>query len=344
MSYPGLEVWTVPETEFPEGGGAEEKLKLVLRYAILAPSGHNSQPWRFGVRRGRIELVADRNRTLWMVDPEGRELTMSCGAALFFLRLALRHFGYAGAVALLPDPGNPDLLATVELGERAEISLEDEALFQAIPERRTHRAAFEDRNVSDVLLNALRAAAESEGAWLQVVDDPDARERVAELVAEGDRRQFADRGFRKELAGWVSSNRDERRDGVPGYGFGFSDGVSRLGPFIMGAFDWGPVWGRRDRRVVMRAPVLVVLGTESDEPLDWLRAGQALGRVLLRAQNDGVYASHLNQPIELEALRRRLRDAIGRPRAFPQLLLRMGYGHAVVPTPRRRVEEVLDPA
>lgn len=249
--------------------------------------------------------------------------------------------GYAGEIRLLPEPKETDLLATVGLGERTRITVAEEALFLSIPERRTHRPAFEQRSVSLRLLGALRYVARQEHAWLEIIEDPSGREAVADLVAEADRRQFADREFREEFSSWMTPNRCERRDGVPGYGFGITDRLSKLGPVVTRHVNWGRIRGKRDRRTILRAPVLAVLGTDDDGPIDWLRAGQALARVLLRAQSDGVFTSHFNQPIEVPALRPRLAEAIGHSPGFPQLLLRLGYGHEVTPTPRRAVADVL---
>lgn len=339
--YSGLDVWSIPEEQFPSDGKPEDKLRFLTRYAILAPSDRNSQPWRSTIDDGRLKLFADRSRSLAIIDPEDRELHISCGAALCFLKLALHYFGYAGEIQLLPEPEEPDLLATIGLGEGTRITLEEEALFLSIPERRTHRPAFDQRPVSWRLLTALRYVAGQEQAWLEIIEDQSGREAVAHLVAEADRRQFADREFREEFSCWMTPNRCERRDGVPGYGFGFPDRLSRLGPVFTRHVNWGRIRGRRDRRTVLRAPVLVVLGTDAEGPTEWLRAGQALARVLLRAQSDGVFASHLNQAIEVPELRPRLAEAIGRSSGFPQLLLRLGYGHELTPTPRRGVADVL---
>ena len=87
--------WEVFEADFPKTRDAGEKLRFLLNYAVLAPSGHNTQPWLFKVRNSEVELYTDRTRGLPVVDPEDRALVISCGAALFNLRAAVRHFGYA---------------------------------------------------------------------------------------------------------------------------------------------------------------------------------------------------------------------------------------------------------
>jgi hypothetical protein len=267
-------------------------------------------------------------------------MLMSCGAALKALHLAMRHFGYQGVVQHCPEPDHPDLVARVYLGEVQEATAEEHALFRAIPARRTYRQRFDAREVTAWQLVLLKSATASEGAWLHVVQDEKSRHAIADLIAEGDRRQWADKRFRRELAAWLHPNRTRSGDGIPGYAFGTSEVVSYVGPFMLRTFDWGRGQAAKDHQLAVGSPVLAVLGTDADNPAAWLTAGQALMRVLLQACCQGMAASFLNQPIEVAELRPRLRDAIGRP-GFPQLLLRMGYGHAVHPTPRRPLHEVI---
>lgn len=127
--------WKVSEDDFPGSGEAEEKLRFLLNYAVLAPSGHNTQPWHFRVKNNAVELYADRTRGLPVADPEDRALVISCGAALFYLRTALGYFGQAGEVEAFPDPGDPDLLTRVRLGPERKATEEDRSLFGAMPER-----------------------------------------------------------------------------------------------------------------------------------------------------------------------------------------------------------------
>jgi hypothetical protein len=332
--------WKVSEQGFPSSGEAEAKLRFILNYAVLAPSGHNTQPWLFKVGDEEVELRADRTRGLPVVDPEDRALVISCGAALFYLRVAMRHFGYEDEVEVLPDPHDPDLLAHVRLGPDIAETEEERRLFEAIPKRRSNRGPFEDKQVPGRLLSALQAAAWEEGAWLHLVEAENAKHAIAELIAEGDRIQLADKRFRRELASWVHPNRTRSRDGIPGYAFGFGDLMSLAGPFVIRTFDTDMGQAAKDRQLAEGSPVLAILGTEGDAPSEWLAAGQALARMLLRARAEGVWASFLNQPIEDAELRPRLRGAIGVD-GYPQLLFRIGYGPEVRPTPRRPVEEIL---
>jgi nitroreductase len=317
-----------------------DDLSFAVERAALAPSSHNTQPWRFRLGPDTIELHADRKRQLQVVDPDGRELVISCGAALVNLELALAHLGRSAEVTLLPEPADPDLLARVRVRGRRSPEVEEERLFEAVDKRRTNRRPFSSGLLpSNTVLLALEAAARVEGARLVPIGG-ETRGRVAELVAVADRRQFADRRFRRELAAWIAPNGSPRRDGIPGYALGFGGLGSRLAPFALRLFDLGRSQARKSRELAQAAPLLVLIETDEDATADWLRAGRALQRILLAATGAGLSASFLNQPIELPDLRpelRRLAGGVG----VPQLLLRVGRGPDVPPTPRRPLDDIV---
>lgn len=321
---------------------AAERFRDLVRSAILAPSSHNSQPWIFHVplNCAFVELYADRTRALPVVDPDDRELVMSCGSALYNLRLAARNAGFTDLVELLPDAADRDLIARLRLGAPYAPTPEEAALFAAVPRRRTNRRAFVARPVPAGVLDALRLAAASEGAVVTVLATPEERERAADFIAAADRQQGSDRAFRRELAAWLHPNRAHTHDGMPGHAFGLGDWSSYLGPLVVRTFDWGDGRAARDRELAIGSPVMALLWTVTDTPTAWIDAGQALQRVLLRACVDGVSASFLNQPAEIPALRAALQDAFGIA-GHVQSVLRLGYGPQVEPMPRRPVGEVM---
>jgi iron-sulfur cluster repair protein YtfE (RIC family) len=326
--------------DFPARAGAAAKLAYLVRYAVQAPSSHNSQPWLFHLAGDTLYLHADRSRALAVVDPDDRALVISCGAALLHLRVAARHFGHELRVELLPDPGDEDLLARAELVATEPATYEEKLLFWAISHRRTNRHAFEPRPLPAELTPLLEAAAAEEGAWLAPLAGEAERTALCELVAEGDRRQLKDSRFRRELASWLHPTRTKAHDGMPAYEFGIPALLSTLGPFAIRTFDVGKGVAARDRKLAEGSPALFVLGTAGDEPVDHLHAGRALARVLLRAAQDEVSASFLNQPVEVSELRPRVAEIAGRE-GHAQLVLRMGYGPPVQATPRRPVRDVL---
>lgn len=142
MRSPDLDPWAEALDTFPLTGEPAARLAALVRFAVLAPSSHNSQPWLFRVEGDVLELWADRTRALAVSDPEDRELTISCGCALLNLRIALRSFGQKIACQLLPDPAQPDLMARVRLEGDQEPGQGDRDLFRAISQRRDEPPAL----------------------------------------------------------------------------------------------------------------------------------------------------------------------------------------------------------
>ena len=327
------------ERAFPAWAGPAERLRFLLGYAVLAPSRHNTQPWAFEIEGDEVRLHADAGRALPATDEDGRELVMACGAAMQNLRLAAAHFGYATSVEIPPGHRRDGLLARMRLEERRATTPEAEELFQAIPRRRTNRLPLDGREPPDGLIASLVREARREGVWLRPVEEHQ-RRAVAELVAEGDRLQWASPRFRSELAAWTRANGTTRRDGMPGYAHGRSDAAALVQPLLLRLTNPGRSEAERDRRRTIGSKSLLVLSTPRDGKGEWLAAGEALQRILLRATAAGLYAAYLNQPIEVEDLRSRLRHVLGEV-GQPQILLRLGYGLDVRATPRREVDSVL---
>jgi nitroreductase len=325
---------------FPRDGTPAQQLEYLLRFAVLAPSNRNSQPWKFKVRGATVELSADVTRAQPVSDPVQRELTISCGAALMHLRVAIRCCGLIAKTELCPDPDRPDLLATVELNGEAPAGRTDYRLFKAMFERHTNRLPFEPRLIPRAVLYRWERAAAFEDALLHFVEVGAERDEIADMIVEGDRILHEDPGYREELAHWLRANDSTERDGLPGFAIGLGDLASRVAPLAAPPFASGGFQRVRNRELVTRAAAFGVLGTEEDNVQAWMVAGQALARVLLAAQAEGVSASFFLQPIEVPRLRQRLHALLGARVGYPHITFRLGYAARVPSTPRRPITEV----
>jgi nitroreductase len=345
--------WQVSAAAYPEAGSAKEKLAFLLNYAVLAPSILNTQPWKFVVKDGAVELHADRGRRLPIVDPDGRELLLSCGAALFNLCIAMRSFGHRADVRAFQNGKDSDLLAEVELAAAETPSDLDRELRDAIPKRRTVRRPFAERPLPAELLNELSEAAASKGAVLSRAEDAHSKSQVAELVAEAERLHLADTDYRNELSAWIQQRIGEARgqdsEAAVRLGMGGSTPDPRtmaedlfvpLAASVARTFTSAEAAASHQQARTVGAPAVVLLTTPHDSPGDWLAAGQALQRVLLTATLAGVSSSYLNPPVEIPGLRSRIAAAFGR-HDVPQAMLRLGYGPDVPPSSRRSVTEVV---
>ena len=316
-----------------------DQVSAVLTAAGQAPSLHNSQPWQFRLSPRLIELHADLDRQLPVADPEGRELRLACGAALFNMRLALHGLGIRPIVTLFPDPAQPALLAVVRRGGLKAATPHQLRLLKAVPGRRTNRQPFADIAVSPAEQHALRQAAVEEGSWLYIVDDSDQRRTLQQLAAQAHRAQLADPDFVAELARWTSTTPD-RRDGVPA-----SAGGPQPAPhdhWTLRDFTAGTAPERLPGKNFEHEPMLAVLTPHLPGPEAEIHAGQALQRLLLTATVHGLAASFLSQLIEVTSAREQLRRLVSTTRP-PMAVLRIGRGYPVPATPRRDVADLVIP-
>ena len=250
-----------------------DRLQQVIAAAAAAPSSHNTQPWRFAITETSIRMYADRGRALPINDPRDRELTISCGATVFNLRVALAHLEQGASVRLLPDPDDGDLLAEVAVtddGHAPDLA----ELMPAVAARRTHHGHFGHGVLPEQLADLLTAEAAVEGARLEFAGT-DMWEALASLVAQGDERQFSDRRWRRELASWMHSSRADDGLVIPLLALP----ATRL---VVGMTDQRRRTGAMDAELVRRAPLLAVLTTDDDEPLDTERPSAALPPVPCR--------------------------------------------------------------
>jgi nitroreductase len=320
-----------------------DQVAFLVATAGRAPSVHNTQPWRFRVHETGLDLYADRGRRLRAIDPEGREMLISCGAAVFGLRLGIRHLGYRATVELLPDPSRPSLLARVRLGRQAPLSHEEWEMLAAVPHRHTHRGPFSPEPIPAGLLPRLQHDAIAEGATLVLVDDR-SRARLRDLVEAAARWQQRNPMVRDELRNWTRGRGSDARDGVPARAYtappdgpdppGGWDGV--LTPRD---FDQGRGEGQLEADGLPPAATAILL-TAGDTPTDWLRAGQALNRVLVHAASTWVFAALNSQPMESPPLRTLVRSRLFLPGA-PQMLLEFGRAHTAAATARRPVGDLI---
>ncbi len=310
-------------------------VRRLIGAAAAAPSIHNTQPWRFRTIGDVIEVHGDPDRMLWVADPRGRALHLSCGAALFNLRLAIRMLGAKPLVWPLPDPaGEPTLLASVQLADGRPATPQERELFDTITLRHTSRAPFSGRRIPDSVQICLEQEAGFEYASLRMLSAADAA-AVLELAAEADRKLAANFDHRVELGQWIGTSGD---DGVPASALG---GRPDHEPAPVRDLGYASPAIGRPSATFEQQPMLAVLSTARDEPADWLRAGQALQRVLLAATRHGIAASFLYQPIELRDIERPARDWWPWPEC-PQMIVRFGYGPKGEDSPRRQLAALID--
>ncbi|WP_367319987.1 nitroreductase [Streptomyces sp. HUAS ZL42] len=321
----------------------EQTVTTLVAEATAAPSMHNAQPWRFRYLSGERVLLlrADPRRAMPRSDPDDRALHIGCGAALFNLRVAAAHAGLAPQTTLLPEPDDPLLLAAVRLADPPAGAADDDpaGLHPAIRRRHTSRHPFAEKDIPEDVRATLRDAAGREGAVL-LFPGPWHAETVLELVRDAESRDTMDPDANEDLVRWtrLGVEADTAVDGVPEYAFGPR---KRNGKAPVRDFAGRRPVADRGTTAFEHTPHLALLSTPGDGPEYWLRAGQALERVLLEATLADLAASLTSHALEDPELRLLARDPESGTGQV-QMVLRLGYGPLGPATPRRPVRDVLE--
>jgi len=330
-----------------------EQVHAAVEAASLAPSIHNTQPWRWRFRDDTLDLFADLTRAVPVIDRDHRQLLVSCGAALFNGWLSLRSAGFDVEVGDFPDGqdfATGRLASLTVVGSRPPTD-DESRLAEAVTNRHTDRRPLTAAEVQVEKVRTLRHAAETEGCWLAFLTGQDARIELAVLLARADWIERHDPDYQAELASWI---RDDPRatDGIPREAALWT-AEARPTEFATRDFTGGTSTepasaedaGERMRAARVEHPGVLVLGTDGDGPTDRLRAGRALSRVLLTATTEGLATSPLGQALDIEATRS-LVHALTGATGLTQMIIRVGYPDTSAPlrnvTRRRPVSEVLE--
>ena len=336
---PRTSPWHIDPDEFYEQETYEGQVRFLLRYAILAPSGHNTQPWSFRILSDGVSILADYDRRLSVADPADRELLMSIGAAIMNLRVAAAHFGMHCKVSLAGGEAPAAHLATLRIRESFDTERELAPLFSALPRRRTNRSRYRAKPLAAAELARILSFSGESGRVLLITGE-ELKEKIARMVNQGDRWQLSDPDFREELSHWMWAPAERKEDGLSTDSFGIPGLVSRASLWMMKRLNLGQLVGARDAAAVREAGAIAIVTGENRRE-DLIEAGQALEKLLLVITALGLQYSFFNQPIAVAPLRRRLRQMAG-IETWPQVMIRIGYGPEVKKAaPRRKLESVL---
>lgn len=318
-----------------------DTVRAALALARRAPSIHNTQPWQWRVGDNTVHLYADDSRRVPHADPEGREMLLSCGAALHHLRVAIGALGWDTVVHRFPNPADRRHLAAVEFvpgaGDETVVRLA-----RAISRRRSDRRRFTSWEISPAQVEDVAEAGDASGVRVQVVDSPTDRARLTKAFRDAAAAHAADRAYNAELSAW--SGHHAAPQGVPA-----RNAVAAIDP------ENRPFADPRLPEAVMRDTSewsrMLLVCTSSNDMEAWLKAGESTSAVLLSATAHGFATCALTEPLELPAIRQRIRDDILHGFGHPQLIVRMGWAATsarVVPaTPRLPLDAVvrsLEPA
>jgi len=314
--------------------------KSILEFASLAPSGHNTQPWKFTVEGHYIRISPDFTRRLPVVDADDHALYISLGCALENLLLAASHFGYGGNV--MYDLKGTNTGVIIHLYE--DEALKPDPLFEHISLRHVNRGEYTADPVPFEMLHLLQKSVQEEEVQLVLVTEDEQKEKLARLSAVAARMQFRNPAFKDELMQWIRFNQksaEATHDGIPSGAVGAPSTPPAVGRFFFRHFVSPGNEASKTAEQLEQAPALAVLAAKENSKEGWVKLGRNFERLALTATRYNLSHSHFNMACEEEPVRRRLKETL-QLQAEPLLLLRLGFAkEEMSPSQRRPVEELL---
>ena len=312
-----------------------------VRYATLAPSGHNTQPWKFSITDDCIKIFPDFTQALPVVDPDNRELYISLGCALENLVIAAKHAGYDPEVKYF-QASEPDECLSVTLKHSNVTG--DNNLFHAISRRHTNRREYDKQQIPAADLRKIESVLTEEGVTSLVLTESGAIEQIIELVREGNRIRMNDDSFMDEITSWIrfsDSEEGSHLDGLTSRAMGRSPAPGWLGRMFMRIFIGAKSQSKTDEKNIRSSSALMVVISKKNDKKSWIDVGRSFERIALTLTTLEIESAHLNQLCEVPELKNRLQQHLTLGSAHPQLLLRIGYAEPLPRSPRRPYQLVL---
>lgn len=327
--------WSVDEAPVQE---ETERFRTLIHYATLAPSGHNTQCWRFRMEEGAIRILPDLTRRTPVVDPDDHHLYVSLGCATENLCLAARAMGLSAEAEFRPK-GDGEIRVTLTPGE-AEAS----PLFEAIASRQCTRSDYDGTPLYAEERRRLEAAGSGDGVSLMLLTERDAIDRALAFILDANTRQLENPAFRREFEAWIRFNDAEaveKGDGLSGRATGNPQAPRWLGKYLMRAMLRPKAENAKLARQVRSSAGLAVFVSAVDDRAHWVEAGRCYQRFALQATALGIRNAFVNQPVEEASVRPAFARSLGLAGGRPDLVVRLGRAPAMPRSLRRPVESVM---
>lgn len=316
--------WDIKIEDFSSLSTDVERLRFLVGFAVLAPSSHNSQPWKFSVKNNSIFVSADMGRSLPESDTNHRQLVISLGCAIENILIAADYFGCKCDVDLSPATAGKDLLAVLRCTFTGERTNKDQHLIHAIQRRCSNRSRYESKNIDELFLNWLTGLSDEE-LQVYVISDQDTKNKIADVVLDAGVAAMEMSGFRKELSKYVKNNYTRSCTGMPLFGFGVPGPVSLIAPTMMKFINMNKVNRKADEKILKEnTPYMLVISSKLDDRKTWLKVGMLYEKITLEATKRKIATAVYAAPIQIGEFYKDLKKILN-IQLRPQFFARIGY-------------------
>lgn len=321
---------TINEKEFFALSGPRERIAFLLRYAVLAPSTHNYQPWLFRVTGNSCEIYYNPDKLIIEADPLGRDKYISFGCLIETLVSAARCFGVFDRVSVA-EKNEHNLIAEVffkNLSVSSPPEKSESRILQAITKRVNARGIFEKKAVPEEVLREFEASNDFQELTLHLISDTERIKKFAELTGEGLRMAYRKESFRKEMSRWIHSSASRKKEGIPGYSLRMPFLLSFIFPLLVRYINIGKMVSKLNYRSIVSAPLAVLITSPASEPRAWLDTGRLAMRLMLISEMRGLHMSIFVAAVEMGDLYKKVQEILGTAE-IPHLFMCAGFMDSV---------------
>ncbi len=340
--YPNYRAWNVSIDDFPKSGTIEQKIVYLLSFAVLAPSSHNSQPWKFEVANNSVRIFFNDERLLPVSDSSGRERWMSLGCAVENFVIAGLHFGITAGITIPSDGTESGAAVEIICSDNKEPSQNTaDDLLRAIPIRCTNRGPYAEGGIEKEIINMITGFAATYGCAVNIVTKKEDIHSLTDIALDAGVAAMDNSRFRKELAPYVSSNITLRKLGIPLFGKGIPLIPSLIAPYLLRFINLNRASRPKDEIIFKHHTPAMLVFSSHDEPKSWLAVGRCVERIALESVDKGYAIHPYAAPIEIDGFYQKIQRLLGMDKR-PQFFCR--YGRKTRETrhsPRKLAKECL---
>lgn len=339
---PNYESWQVSVNDFFDQKTDLDKLTFLLKFAILAPSSHNSQPWKFRVKDNSIWVSADLRRRLKDSDKNDRQLFISLGCAITNILIAANYYGLFGTVSYFPEKNDQHCAARITFAPSKTKTDDKNHLIFVITKRTNNRNKYSNQTLDNKFISQVK---ELQTPNLQIifVSDQPTKDQLADVALAAGVFAMEDKYFREELSHYVKSNITKSHVGMPAFGMGIPTPVSLFAPRMIKFLNMNKMSLKADEKLFKEfTPMVCVITTKNDTQEDWVKAGETYERITLMACAQGISTAVWAAPIQIGEYHADVQKIL-RTDFRPQVFFRIGYTDKVTPhSPRIPVDRVVE--
>jgi hypothetical protein len=299
--------WAIDPADFPAQASIKEKMLFLLGFTVLAPSGHNTQPWMFNISENRIVFSFIPERSLHDSDPEGRQLLIAFGCALENFSIAAKHFGFEPKITLFPFPNKDNRICLIECINATPMP---QNLLFAISKRHTNRGPYDNAEVAVKLVEDFRKLS-SKLLEVIFINNPGHKEKLAEIAIRSQIASMEKKSFRNELSGFIKSSYTQSFTGMPGFVLGIPSFVSLFASSLIKRMNLSRLSEKKDRHIIKQTPGFIIITSKEDEPTLWIESGRIFERAWLTATSYGVSFSPLTAVVQEKEYRKEFENSVG---------------------------------